>query len=84
LWREVFDGFLAFDDRADLERITAQSLILWGDQDALFPRVDQDRLAAVTPNAQLQIYPETGHCPNWERPEQVAADLDTFLRRWPP
>jgi non-heme chloroperoxidase len=29
--------------------------------------------------ARLTIYPETGHCPNWERPEQVAADLQAFL-----
>jgi non-heme chloroperoxidase len=30
--------------------------------------------------ARLTIYPETGHCPNWERPEQVAADLQAFLQ----
>ena len=29
----------------------------------------------------LRIYQDTGHCPNWERPEQVAADLQAFLQR---
>jgi pimeloyl-ACP methyl ester carboxylesterase len=24
--------------------------------------------------------PETGHCPYWERPERVAADLDAFMQ----
>jgi non-heme chloroperoxidase len=27
------------------------------------------------------VYPETGHSPNWERPERVAADLDAFMRQ---
>jgi hypothetical protein len=26
------------------------------------------------------IYEETGHCPNWERPEQVAADIAALLQ----
>jgi hypothetical protein len=25
------------------------------------------------------VYPATGHSPNWERPEWVAADLDAFM-----
>jgi pimeloyl-ACP methyl ester carboxylesterase len=29
--------------------------------------------------AQLTVYPETGHSPNWERPERVAADLEGFV-----
>lgn len=80
LWREVFDGLLAFDDAAQLGRIAAPTLLLWGDRDGLFPREDQDGLASAIPGARLRIYPATGHCPNWERPEQVAADLDAFVR----
>ena len=52
-------------------------MILRGEQDALFAGVDgQQRLAAAIPGAQLTVYPETGHSPNWERPECVAADLE--------
>jgi non-heme chloroperoxidase len=80
LWREVFDGLLAFDDVDQLGRITAPTLIMWGERDALFPREEQDRLVAVIPNARLAVYPETGHCPNWERPGKVAVDLDAFMR----
>jgi non-heme chloroperoxidase len=76
----AFDGVLAFDDAGQLERITAPTLILWGEQDALFAGVDgQQRLAAAIPGAQLTVYPETGHSPNWERPERVAADLEGFV-----
>ena len=80
LWRAVFDGILAFDDVDRLGGIAAPTLILWGERDALFPREDQHRLAAVIPRARLKIYADTGHCPNWERPEQVVADLDAFMQ----
>jgi pimeloyl-ACP methyl ester carboxylesterase len=70
---------LAYDDADQLERITAPTLILWGEQDGLFAGVDgQQRLAAAIPGAQLTVYPETGHSANWERPERVAADLERF------
>ena len=32
------------------------------------------------PQATLRIYPEIGHCPNWECPDEVARDVVTFLR----
>ena len=32
LWREVLDGLLAFDDAADLRRISAPTLIMWGER----------------------------------------------------
>jgi non-heme chloroperoxidase len=37
-------------------------------------------LAAAIPGARLLVYPETGHAVQWERPERVANDLDTFAR----
>lgn len=79
LWREVLDGLIEYDDRQDLRRISSPTLLLWGEKDALFPRADQDRLQAAIPGATLKIYPDIGHCPNWECPEQVAADLDKFF-----
>ena len=49
LWREVLNGVIAFDDAADLGRILAPTLLIWGEQDALFSREEQDRLAAAVP-----------------------------------
>jgi non-heme chloroperoxidase len=80
LWREVLDGVLACNDAADLDRITAPTLVIWGEHDARFPREEQERLVAAIPDARLLAYPQTGHCPNWERPERVAIDLDAFMR----
>jgi non-heme chloroperoxidase len=46
----------------------------------LFPREDQERLAAAIPGSSLTIYSETGHHPNWEHPEKFARDLDAFVQ----
>jgi pimeloyl-ACP methyl ester carboxylesterase len=40
-----------------------------------------DRLVAAIKGAGLMVYQETGHCPTWERPELVAADLQEFLQQ---
>ena len=79
LWREMIDRLLEYDDDGELPGIVAPTLLLWGDRDALFPRDHQDRLVAVVPSARLTVYEDTGHCPNWERPERVAADIEAFL-----
>lgn len=79
LWRETFDSLLDYVDADQLSRIAAPTLLIWGEHDALFPRGDQDQVAAAIPGATLRIYEKTGHCPNWERPERVAADLRAFL-----
>ena len=79
LWRSVLSGLLAYDDGANLPGITVPTLLIWGEHDALFPRADQERLVAAISGAWLVTYPETGHCPNWERPERLAMDLQTFL-----
>jgi non-heme chloroperoxidase len=81
LWRLTIDQMLAYDDTHQLARIQAPTLLLWGDRDALFSRADQDRMMAALTAARLTIYDETGHCPNWERPERVAADIAKLLQQ---
>jgi non-heme chloroperoxidase len=80
VWKRALDGLVAFDDAADLGRITAPTLLIWGDHDTVVSREEQQRLTDAIPDARLKVYPETGHSPHWERPEAVAADLSTFTR----
>jgi pimeloyl-ACP methyl ester carboxylesterase len=80
VWQAVIDGVNRFDDRADLGRISAPTLLLWGEQDAYFSLAEQERLAAAIHGARLVTYPETGHSPHWEHPEQVALDIAAFIR----
>jgi non-heme chloroperoxidase len=80
LWRVMIDRLLEYDDAARLGEIRAPTLLLWGERDALFSRADQHRFLEALPSATLTVYEETGHCPNWERPERVARDIDAFVR----
>lgn len=80
VWRAALTGVIEFDDTAGLERIAPQTLVLGGEKDALFTVAEQTAVAAAIPRARLTLYPETGHCPNWERPAQVAADISAFIR----
>ena len=79
LWRLAVDRLIEYDDTQRLSRIKAPTLLLWGDRDALFSRTEQDDFRAALPTARLIVYKETGHCPNWEAPEQVAADIAAFV-----
>jgi pimeloyl-ACP methyl ester carboxylesterase len=75
LWRLAIDRLIECDDAKELSRIEAPTQLLWGDRDALFSRTEQQRFIDVLPTARLSVYEETGHCPNWEQPERVAADI---------
>jgi len=75
LWRLAIDRLIECDDAKELSRIEAPTQLLWGDKDALFSRTEQQRFIDLLPAARLSVYEETGHCPNWEQPERVAADI---------
>ncbi len=81
VWKVVLAGLLAGDYKTRLDDIRTPALIVWGDRDTLFSRAEQEYLAATLPNAVLKVYPETGHAPHWERPEQFAQDLKDFITR---
>ncbi len=81
VWRDYYEGVvLTVDDTARLGEIAAPTLILWGEQDTLLPREEQEWRVAAIPNATLRVYPETGHLAHWVRPEWVVRDLEAFLK----
>jgi pimeloyl-ACP methyl ester carboxylesterase len=55
------------------------TLILWGEQDAMFSH-EEVRLARTISDATLKFHPETGHAVHWERFEQVVRDLEEFMK----
>jgi pimeloyl-ACP methyl ester carboxylesterase len=81
LWRLAIDRLVEYDDTERVGRIEAPTCLLWGDQDALFSRMDQNRFMAALPAARLIVYEQTGHCPNWEQPDRVAADIVALIER---
>ncbi len=85
VWRDYMEGvILTPDHAARLGEIDVATLILWGEQDAMFPREEEERLARTIPDATLKAYPETGHAMHWERLEEVVRDLEAFMKETRP
>jgi non-heme chloroperoxidase len=87
VWRDYLEQAVLSIDRdyvLELREIDVPTLILWGEQDPLFPREEQERLAAAILGASLKVYPDTGHAVHWDRPEWVVRDLEEFMKDSPP
>jgi non-heme chloroperoxidase len=80
VWRAAFAGVRSMPP-AGTVRIMAPALLIWGDQDGLVPRSEQDALRASMDDASLVVYEGAGHSPNWEQPQRVADDIASFTER---
>ena len=80
VWRDGLDGLVAPDAVNQVERITAETLIVWGDKDAMWSSADQDALAGAIRGSRLVTYKGAGHSPQWEEPERFTNDLLAFFR----
>lgn len=83
VWRQAMASFVEQETTCDLHKISAPTLIMWGELDPYFPRSDQETLAALIPQATLRIYEQVSHNPHWEQPERFVADLEQFLAATP-
>jgi len=63
----------------DFAGIATPTLVIHGENDRIIAVEDSRALAAAIPQARLVIYPDTGHMPMEEAPDQSAADLRAFL-----
>jgi pimeloyl-ACP methyl ester carboxylesterase len=70
------DSFVA-DNAA---RITAPTLILWGQEDTLTPVDSGEAYRDAVKGAKLVVYPSIGHIPMEETPDRSAADVRSFFR----
>ncbi|MFC5889248.1 alpha/beta hydrolase [Kitasatospora aburaviensis] len=78
VWRETVHGLLDEPPPGGLEHVTAPVLVVWGDQDRVLPRSDQERLAAAFPHATLLVHEGSGHVVHWDDPARTATDLAAF------
>jgi non-heme chloroperoxidase len=79
VWHAYLREFVAAEAPTKSGTIGAPTLIVWGDQDAVCRRPDQDGLVAAIPDARLVVQPGTGHCPHWEQPAETAAEIAGFV-----
>ena len=81
IWKAACHSMIDTDHTAELEKIKAETLLIWGDQDAYFDLEEQKKLLEGIERSTLNIYKGVGHTPQWEVPERLAADLMDFIER---
>ena len=67
-WQAVVDALMQEDLTRELSGVIAPTLLICGDEDALFSVDYQHRLLAALPTVSLEVLPGLGHSPHWEDP----------------
>ncbi|XXY45826.1 alpha/beta hydrolase [Sorangium sp. So ce269] len=71
--------FFLADNRADLSRFTARSLILQCSDDVIAPRSVGDYMHKALPNSTLRVIENMGHCPHLTAFEEITDAMKEFL-----
>jgi 4,5:9,10-diseco-3-hydroxy-5,9,17-trioxoandrosta-1(10),2-diene-4-oate hydrolase len=64
-----------------LPLLEVPTLVVWGERDAVFPRLQAKRAVARIPDGSLSLIPDCGHMPHVECPDAFVAALEGFLGR---
>ena len=64
-----------------LRRISADTLVLWGRDDALMDACYAQDFAAQIPSGTVEYVSGAGHTPHFDKPEAVAESIRKFLGR---
>ena len=63
-----------------INEITHPTLVLWGEEDRVFPIVVGEELHRTIKESRFIRIPKAGHIPQWERPDLVNQELISFIR----
>jgi pimeloyl-ACP methyl ester carboxylesterase len=69
------------EDHAELKKITQPALVTNGNNDIMIPTVNSFTLSAHLPNAQLIIYPDSGHGALFQHAGAFTSHVSEFLDR---
>lgn len=67
------------DNRADLPRLEARTLVLQCREDIIAPPCVGEYVHAQIPDSEYVLLDATGHCPNLSAPEKVTAAIRAFV-----
>ncbi|MED6132194.1 hypothetical protein PIB30_017046 [Stylosanthes scabra] len=78
--KELIEALIKDRKLSDLPKISQPTLIIWGEQDQLFPLELAHRLKRhLGENAELVIIKNAGHALNVEKPKEMAKNINSFL-----
>ena len=69
------------DYRGDVPAFTIPHLLVWGSDEKVIKQASGDWLAKNLPNAEYQLFENSGHCPMWEEADRFNATLSDWIRR---
>ena len=67
------------DNRSDLSKITARTLVLQSQDDIIAPIEVGEYVAAMIPGSRYRLLEATGHCPNLSAPAEVISAIREFV-----
>jgi pimeloyl-ACP methyl ester carboxylesterase len=76
---DALDAVIEYDARDRLEEIQIPTMIVWGTHDWVIPSAAALSYNRRIPHSRLEIFEDTGHVPQLERPARFNAVLDEFL-----
>lgn len=78
--RAIMSKVVNHDLTACLPKITAPTLLIWGENDTATPLADAKKMERLIPDAGLVSFPGCGHYSYLDNPAQFAAVLHSFLQ----
>ena len=75
--------FAQFPIEAELGKINAPALLIWGAEDELIPVAAGRKMNALINNSQLVVIEKCGHLPQEEMPGRVLAEITKFTESHP-
>lgn len=67
------------DNRADLPRVKARTLILQCSEDVIAPTEVGEYVHRHVPDSEIRYLRATGHCPNLSAPEETISAIRAFV-----
>jgi esterase len=83
IWKRdpnIARGFVVTDLWAEVSKISMPALYIIGGRSTIVPADTQEKLRATLPRVRIVTVPDTGHYPSEEKPAEVLALVDSFLR----
>jgi pimeloyl-ACP methyl ester carboxylesterase len=78
---DSLQGVIEYDARDRLEEIEIPVMIVWGTDDWVIPSAAALSYNRRIPHSHLEIFDDTGHVPQLERPARFNRVLEEFLRQ---
>ncbi|KKQ43294.1 MAG: alpha/beta hydrolase fold protein [Microgenomates group bacterium GW2011_GWC1_37_8] len=81
IMKEIFKKVISEDLRPLIPKIKVPTLVLWGEEDKMTPIKDAHFIKSALPGSKLVTYKRQGHKLPYEKPEQLALEIEKWYRQ---